>query len=71
MCFQILEFIKGVEGTKVVMNFQRDGNRFEVELVRKVVSQVGVVNTGEQLPGSVLLLPPGATILCHSPNAAE
>ena len=47
------------------MDFRRDENNFGVELVRRVVSQVGVVNTGEQLPGSVLLFPPdNKTVLC-------
>ena len=63
MFFQILSLIKGREGTQLKMEFRRDGKDFEVELVRRAVSQVGVVNTGEQLPGSVLFFPPH-NLLC-------
>jgi C-terminal processing protease CtpA/Prc len=52
LSFQILELITGIEGTRVCMDVQRDGSDFKIELVRKKVSQVGVVNTGEQLLAS-------------------
>jgi hypothetical protein len=38
------------------MDVQRDGSDFKIELVRKKVSQVGVVNTGEQLLASASVL---------------
>jgi hypothetical protein len=38
------------------MDFQREGSEFKIELVRMKVSQVGVVNTGEQLLASASVL---------------
>jgi C-terminal processing protease CtpA/Prc len=56
LSFQILELIKGTEGSRVCMDVQRDGSDFKIELVRKKVSQVGVVSTGEQLLASASVL---------------
>ena len=44
---QILELIKGVEGTKVEITIESDGNKSLVELTRKKVEQVGLVTQGK------------------------
>ena len=44
---QILELIKGVEGTEVKISIASNGNNSLVELTRKKVEQVGLVTQGK------------------------
>lgn len=46
---QILGLVKGTEGTKVKIDLIRNEAPFRIELVRKKVSQVGVVSTSKSM----------------------